>query len=187
MQIIEVTKEYSPIPTSWIIDMYVDYINKLKPYNKDLQQEGLDFKEIATEEVEKAIESDSTELLLFCDEKINSHIYGLAIVGQYPNAYSVNDIYIQEFYINEKRRGLGREGVSLIMNRYNKLVPLRTMDISLFILEENFPARLFWRTVMEELGYKDLAKEKVITPPGENMLSLSNAELKFEYWRKTYE
>ena len=190
MQITEITKKNSPVPTSWLIDMYTEYLKKILPYSKELQKpEKRDFlQEIAAEELENTLSRRDTDFLtFFTDEDVNKkNPLGFAIIGRFPNAYGSNDIYIQEFYICERKQGIGREVVKLILERYENLFFGENMDVSMFILEENFPARLFWKNVMEKMGYRELVKTREIIPPSEDRFGATEAELRFEYWRKTH-
>ncbi len=182
----EVTHENSPVPTSWIIDMYVRYLNKLKPYNKELQKSDVApfFKEVADEEIKDAVNRKDTEFLLFFDKTdINkTEPLGFAIVGNFPNAYNESDIYIQEFYVDKRRCGIGKKAVSEILQRYDKYFMPEKTDVSMFILEENFQARIFWKNVMEGHGFVELVKTGEVSCDKNHRLMPVGTDLLFKYW-----
>ncbi len=55
-------------------------------------------------------------------------------------------------------------------------------DISMYIPEENFPARIFWRGVLGSIGYQDLVRQGKVKPPrpSEDVASYLN----YYYWAK---
>ncbi len=157
-------------------EMYVNYLKELSPYSSALK--NLDIEHTAVNEVNRALNDDSTDCIMICCEE---EILGFAFVGQSPNSYCIDDIYIQEFYIKPKFRhiGLGEAAVGRIAKLYDG------KDISLFVLEENFPARCFWRVTMIGLGYTDLARIGQIKPPAPERFDESKPkDVVFYYYQK---
>lgn len=77
---------------------------------------------------------------------------GLTILGNWPNAFSRHDTYIQEFFIlpEYQRNGYGTQVMEWIVNSG----PVDG-DISLYILPKNEPAKMFWSMALGGLGYRD--------------------------------
>ena len=155
---------------------YVCYCKELSAYNPDLK--GKDFDQVADEEISHAMEDDTTDCILMYAE---DSFLGFAIVGQSPNSYCTDDIYIQEFYVAPKYRGVGvgETAVRRIISMYYD------KDVSFFVLDDNFIARTFWSVVMGELGYKNLVRTGQVKPPSAQRLPNPTLEdLVFYYWHK---
>ena len=159
-----------------LIGHYENYMLTLMPYNKELQKSNAVTRDSAGDEVLGALYRSNTDIIMFADDQ--KHILGFVFIGQHPNAYSKDDIYIQEFYIMEPKQGYGKQAVGMILNEYPG------KDVSFFVLRENYPAKLFWKRVMEGNGYKELVFAGEITPPPDDMFEPTLAETIFEYWRK---
>ena len=158
-----------------IHDMYMQYLHALLPFSIDLQKEKENFSEIAKEEITNATTRADTTLLVFEE---HNHYVGFAIVGLYPNAKSYADVYIQEFFVKEQRKGYGKEAVKQIVERYS------FFDVSMYVLEKNTPALAFWKKVMSD-NYRDLVEEGKMKPPPEECFEEEKEEaFCFKYWRR---
>ena len=90
---------------------------------------------------------------------------GFVITGQYPNAFSKGDIYIQEFFVREEfqRKGIGKQAIEKRLSRTGK-------DVSMYIIQNNEPAKFFWSNTMAKLGYEDRFRVADITATTEDGL-----------------
>ncbi len=82
--------------------LYLDYLESMIPYMPNLKDKNLHA--LSKNEVHRMIEDESTYVFLFCAE---SGVIGFAIIGEAPNSYSVDDIFVQDFYVIPKYRGIG--------------------------------------------------------------------------------
>lgn len=157
--------------------MYTKYLHYLKPYSVDIQKiSSLQMVMAAADEIENIIKQKNTDLIIF-EEKGNDVAF--AIIGQAPNAYSTMDIYIQEFCVlqNYWRKGYGTKAVKLIIDHYPK------MDVSLFVLRDNAPAKAFWENVMTKMNFKELVRLKQVEAPDKSLFKPREAETDFQYWK----
>lgn len=132
-----------------VLEAYKNYINFLIPKNPELMEainNGETVESIAREELETAVEYDDTEILLIKHKNIT---VGFMIIGQYPNAFLDDSIYVQEFYIEKKwqRKGFGRYAAKLLFLRYPK------RPVEMLILKKNKGAIRFWGKIMSRNGY----------------------------------
>ena len=157
--------------TGVITSLYVNYLKELSPYDDAIPKNDKEIKHMAKEMVIEYAESSHTTIYVI----VKTEIIGFFVVGQWPQAYATDDVYIMQFYISKpyQRKGYGKTAVKLFTEStefYNL-----TDDISLFVLFGN-PASYFWTKIFKELGYKDLVKTGKIAPPTEeNMDELPNA------------
>lgn len=65
-------------------------------------------------------------------------------------------LYIAELYIvpEARKRGIGREAVKCVVNRWNG-------DIYLYVLKGNFAASAFWLDVEHEMGWKRIERPEI--------------------------
>ena len=151
--------------------LYVEYLKSLLMFNRDLQDDlvhgKLTLRTVAKEEINSAINEPYNELFLFVNDSNDikeDSFLGFAIVGVNPNSYGASDIYIQEFFVAPEYRGqgIGREAVYKIIDCYKKD---RLYNVSLCILENNYPAKSFWDNVFPKNKWDDLIKTKELLPP----------------------
>ena len=153
--------------------LYVDYLEGMVPYVPYLKEKNLSA--LAKNEVHRMIEDEHTYVFIFCAE---NGVIGFAIIGESPNSYSVDDIFIQDFYVVPKYRGIG-VGENAV---YRLCEMFDNKDISMYIPEENFPARIFWRGTLANIGYQDLVRQGRIKPlpPSDEVAPYLN----YYYWAK---
>ena len=130
-----------------LANLYLGYLNSLCKFNSEIERalfedEG---KIMAYQESSRHI--DRKDYLIIIDDYV---LAGFFMIGEYPNAFSRHDRYIQEFYINPKyqRQGIGKFVVKEFFKNSKD-------DISFYILVENTKAKKFWDNVMEELNYEN--------------------------------
>ena len=166
-----------------MFNAYAKYLRYLRPHNPKLQElkDGLQILNAAIEEVNSAYNDPVTGFEIFLSDDIQ---VGFAFIGMSPNAYGINDIYIQEFCIYEQfqRKGYGTKAVEQITQKWPDY------DISLFILKENDPAKKFWNKTMENLGYREKVREGMIIPPDSDIDPEGAGKEEpitfFQYWKK---
>lgn len=162
--------------------VYGRYLASLKPYSTDLQREGISLEVIARKEVERSSKEAISRMIAFCENTDLPFptVVGFAIVGFYPNAYGYSDNYLQEFYVDRPGEGIGKEALYTLLD----YMPGNREDLSLYVLEKNTPAIGFFNHVMEQKGYTDLARKKIILPPPEAFEEAKNDKYEFQFWRK---
>ena len=89
---------------------YMAYLNELSQYK--IFDESFD---VIVNEMCIA-EKYRDDMFIMLDDKP----IGFAMIGSYPNSFTDEDIYIQEFFINGEyqNKGYGRQAVKLIADKY---------------------------------------------------------------------
>ena len=118
---------------------YMAYLNELSRYK--IFDES--FEVIANEMC--IAEDHRDDMFIMLDDKP----IGFAMIGSYPNSFTDEDIYIQEFFIKGEyqNKGYGRQAVKCIEDKY------KYKDISLFIIKTNQKAIDFWPSALNEIDY----------------------------------
>lgn len=118
---------------------YMAYLNELSRYK--IFDESFD---VIVNEMCIA-EDHRDDMFIMLDDKP----IGFAMIGSYPNSFTDEDIYIQEFFIKGEyqNKGYGRQAVKCIEDKY------KYKDISLFIIKTNQKAIDFWPSALNEIDY----------------------------------
>ena len=118
---------------------YTEYLNELSRYK--IFDES--FEVIANEMC--IAEDHRDDMFIMLDDKP----IGFAMIGSYPNSFTDEDIYIQEFFIKGEyqNKGYGRRAVKRIAEKY------KYKNISLFIIKANQRAIDFWPNALNEIDY----------------------------------
>jgi len=159
-------------------DLYAEYLRIIRPFNAELYDKDIpELIMTAVNEVRNAVDTENTDLYFI---RVNGVAVGFFILGFSPNAYCLDDVYIQEFYIRKEcqRKGYGKSAVKWIVSEHSN------KDITLFILKNNAHAFMFWDAVMPEFGYKELTHLDLVTPPSDECFASSRADTVFQYWKK---
>lgn len=144
-------------------EIYADYINELSRYK--IFDESLDV--IAGEMCETEEHRDDMFIML------NGKPIGFAMVGNFPNSFTSEDIYVQEFFISKEHqnKGYGRQAVKLIAEKYGY------KDISLFIIRTNQRAIDFWPNALNEIDYYSRLEDGGIK-------ATSGNDMMWDYYKK---
>ena len=126
--------------------MAKDYINTLKQYDGEIVWDERAF-------LDKLWDA----CFIMEDRTIQGFVVSTTIKFEvFPDA-----MYIEETYVvpEARKKGYGKAAVMNLMKNYDG-------DVFLYVLDQNFEARLFWEVIEADLGWKRIERPEIRNEPG---------------------